>query len=66
MTWTLYAKLRQFHWQSGQPSAGTLALTEIAAETGLPEVVDGNITNEDPTNLFMWMKKVTKWTPNLI
>ena len=67
MTWTLYAKLRQFHWQSGQPSAGTLALTEIAAETGLPEVVDVNITAEDLDKLrpSMWMKTVTLWMPNL-
>ena len=45
---------------------GTLALTEIAAETGLPEVVDGSITAEDLRNLFTWMKKVTKWMPKLI
>ena len=67
MIWTLYAKLKQFRWQSGQPSAGTLALTEIAAETDLPEVVDGNITAEDLENSrpFTWMKKVTLWMPNL-
>ena len=44
----------------------TLARTETVAETGLPEVVDGGITAEDLTNLFTWMKKVTKWMPKLI
>ena len=42
-----------------------LALTEIAAETDLPEVVDGNITAEDLAHPFMWMKKVTLWMPKL-
>ena len=61
------AKVKQFRWQSGQPSAGTLALTEIAAETDLPEVVDLNITAEDPDKLrpSMWMKMVTHRMPNL-
>ena len=43
-----------------------LARRETVAETGLPEVVDGNITAEDLANLFMWMKKVMLWMPKLI
>ena len=61
--WTLYAKLRQFRWQSGQPSAGTLAQTDIAAEIEAPEVADVGIATKVTAQLHlsMWMKRVTLW-----
>ena len=66
--YVLTAKVEQFRWQSGLPSLGTAAHTEIAAETSQDVVVDAITAAEDPgqPGPSMRMQMETHRTPSRI